>query len=51
MDYQTFLDSKIQVVADAGFDVNPAFLSPALFEHQRDTVTNGAANDGDIVRG
>lgn len=38
MDYQTFLESKIQVVQDAGFDVNPALIHPMLFPFQRDLI-------------
>ena len=38
MDYQTFLESKIETAPVSGFDVDPAELHPALKPHQRDAV-------------
>ena len=37
-DYQTFLESKIEVAPVSGFDVAPEELNPALLGHQRDAV-------------
>ena len=38
MDYQTFLESKIETAPVSGFDVDQAELHPALKPHQRDAV-------------
>lgn len=38
MNYNDFLESKIDVAADSGFDVDPAEVNPALKPHQRDAV-------------
>lgn len=37
-DYATFLDSKRKVVTDAGFEVDPSTLNPALFDFQKKII-------------
>ena len=37
-DYRSFLESKVVVAKQTGFDVDPDELSPALKPHQRDAV-------------
>lgn len=38
MTYQEFLESKIELAQDSGFEVNPADINKALKPHQRDAV-------------
>lgn len=38
MTYQEFLESKIELAQDSGFEVNPADINKALKPHQGDTV-------------
>ena len=38
MTYQSFLESKVAVARETGFDVDPEEINPALMPHQRDTV-------------
>ena len=38
MNYQSFLESKVAVARETGFDVDPEEINPALMPHQRDTV-------------
>lgn len=38
MTYQEFLESKIELAQDRGFEVNPADINKALKPHQRDAV-------------
>lgn len=38
MDYQEFLQSKIRLATESGFEVNPDSLNAALKPHQRDAV-------------
>lgn len=38
MTYQEFLESKIELAQDSGFEVNPADINKALKSHQRDAV-------------
>ena len=38
MNYMEFLQSKIDIAEDTGFDVDPAEVNPALKPHQRDAV-------------
>lgn len=38
MTYQEFLESKIELAQDSGFEVNPADINKALKPHQRDDV-------------
>lgn len=38
MDYQTFLESKIEVAPVSGFDISTDLINPALKPHQRDAV-------------
>lgn len=38
MDYKEFLESKIEIAEDSGFDISPDDLNHALKEHQRDIV-------------
>ena len=38
MTYQSFLESKVAVARETGFDVDPKEINPALMPHQRDTV-------------
>lgn len=39
MTYQEFLESKIELAQDSGFEVNPADINKALKPHQGDAVT------------
>lgn len=39
MTYKEFLESKIELAQDSGFEVNPADINKALKPHQRDAVT------------
>ena len=45
MTYQEFLESKIELAQDSGFEVNPADINKALKPHQRDAVI-GALKGG-----
>ena len=38
MDYRQFLESKMVVAPESGFDVDPAQVNPVLKPHQRDAV-------------
>lgn len=38
MTYQEFLESKIELAQDSGFEVNPADINKALKPHQKDAV-------------
>lgn len=38
MTYKEFLESKIELAQDSGFEVNPADINKALKPHQRDAV-------------
>lgn len=38
MNYQSFLESKVAVARETGFDIDPEEINPALMPHQRDTV-------------
>ena len=38
MTYQSFLESKVAVARETGFDIDPKEINPALMPHQRDTV-------------
>ena len=38
MTYREFLESKIDIARDTGFEVDPAEVNPALLPHQRDAV-------------
>ena len=38
MTYQSFLESKVAVARETGFDIDPEEINPALMPHQRDTV-------------
>lgn len=38
MDYKEFLQTKIEIAPDSGFDISPEELNPALKPHQRDAV-------------
>lgn len=38
MTYQEFLQRKVEVAADSGFEVAPGEINPALLPHQRDAV-------------
>lgn len=38
MNYLEFLKTKIEIANDAGFDVDPSSINPALKPHQRDAV-------------
>ena len=38
MTYQQFLESKMAVAPESGFEVDPEYISPALKPHQRDAV-------------
>ena len=38
MTYQEFLESKIELAQDSGFEVNPTDINKALKPHQRDAV-------------
>ena len=38
MDYMEFLQSKIDIAQDSGFEIEPAEVNPALKPHQRDAV-------------
>ena len=41
MTYQSFLESKVAVARETGFDIDPEEINPALMPHQRDTVLKG----------
>lgn len=45
MTYKEFLESKIELAQDSGFEVNPADINKALKPHQRDAVI-GALKGG-----
>ena len=36
--YDEFLQSKIDIAEDTGFDISPDDLNPVLLPHQRDSV-------------
>ena len=38
MTYLEFLQSKIDIAEETGFDMDPAEVNPALKPHQRDAV-------------
>lgn len=38
MTYQEFLEKKIEIAPDTGFEVSPEEVNPALKDHQRDAV-------------
>lgn len=38
MDYKEFLQTKIEIAPDSGFDISPEELNPALKPHQKDAV-------------
>ncbi len=38
MDYQEFLQTKIEIAPESGFEVEPEAINPALKPHQRDAV-------------
>lgn len=38
MTYKEFLESKIELAQDSGFEVNPTDINKALKPHQRDAV-------------
>lgn len=38
MNYTEFLQSKIDIAPESGFDCDPAQLNPILLPHQRDAV-------------
>ena len=38
MEYREFLESKMVIAPESGFDVNPAQVNPVLKPHQRDAV-------------
>ena len=38
MNYTEFLQSKIDIAGESGFDIDPAEINPALKPHQRDAV-------------
>ena len=38
MDYQAFLETKIDIAPESGFDISDAQIHPALKPHQRDSV-------------
>ena len=37
-DYRKFLESKMVIAPETGFDIDPAEVNPALLPHQRDAV-------------
>lgn len=39
MEYREFLESKIDIAKDTGFNVSPDEINPVLFGHDRDAVT------------
>lgn len=38
MNYREFLETKIELAQDSGFEVDPAKINKALKPHQRDAV-------------
>lgn len=38
MNYKEFLESKIELATESGFDIDPELINPALKPHQRDAV-------------
>ena len=38
MNYREFLESKMVIAPESGFDVDPDQINPALKPHQRDAV-------------
>ena len=38
MTYREFLQTKVELAKESGFEVNPEEINPALKPHQRDAV-------------